>query len=107
MIKIGKLLFGTKSELLNSLFKPVEGKTLDGIYKKRKNGVALNRGSGEPWIFLVANRWGERFFVSAFRGDDGRTRYLHGLTSADEKAIGFTFSDEMKCARDTWEKVNA
>ena len=43
MIKIGKLTFGTKAELLDSLFKPVEGKTLYGVYKKRKYGIALNR----------------------------------------------------------------
>lgn len=107
MLKIGKLTFGTKAELIESLFNPVEGRTLNGIYKKRKNGIALNRCDGSPWMFLVANRWGERFFVSAFKGDDVRTRYMHGLTSSDEKAIGLSYSEEMQCASDVWETVCA
>ena len=52
MFKIGNLLFGTKAELIESLFKPVEGRTLDGVYKKRKYGIALNRANGEPWMFI-------------------------------------------------------
>ena len=103
MLKIGKLAFGTRAELLDSLFKPVEGKTLDGIYKKRKHGIALNRGDGSPWMFLVANRWGERFFVSAHRLENGKTWYSNSLKKLDEAAIGLGFAEGMQCASDTWE----
>jgi hypothetical protein len=107
MLKIGKLTFGTKGELLYSLFNPTEGRTLDGIYKKRKNGIALNRPDGEPWMFLVANRWGERFFVSATRLDNGKTVYSYGLSTADENSIGLEFAEQLQCASDTWETICA
>ena len=107
MLKIGKLLFGTKAELIDSLFKPVEGRTLDGVYKRRKYGIALNRANGEPWMFLVANQWGERFIVSACRLGNGKTWYSHGLTTNDEEAIGGTYSERQECARDIWETLNS
>ena len=107
MLKIGKLIFGTKAELMESLFWPVEGRTLDGIYKKRKNGIALNRPDGEPWMFLVANRWGERFFVSATRLDDGKTWYSYGLSKKDEKFISEGYLERCQIAEKVWQEVNA
>jgi hypothetical protein len=107
MLEIGNLVFGTKSELIDSLFQPVGGQTLDGIYEKRKNGIALNRPDGEPWMFIIVKNCGERFFVSAERLDNGRTRYFNGLTIEDENRLGLLFGEQLLCAHDTWETLCA
>jgi len=74
------------SALASSLFQ--SGGTASGFFKVRKHGVLFHHGNGEPFVFLVANKHGERFFVSCGRQSDGRTVYLHALTSRDREVFG-------------------
>ncbi len=74
------------SALVDSLFDP--SGTSDGIYRKRKHSTLFMRPNGEPFACLVANPGQSRFFVSAFRQSDGRTRYSYGLTDADRDSLG-------------------
>ena len=64
-----------------------KGGTASGYYQARKNGVLFSRPNGEPWFFLVINRYGERFFVSCGTRSDGCTVYFHALSSNDTETL--------------------
>jgi hypothetical protein len=88
--------------LTDSLFAP--GGTASGWYEKRKGGILFRRGNGEPWFFLVANKYAERFFVSCGKQSDGRTFYSYALASVDEKALGMpaSYSALNEIAESVW-----
>jgi hypothetical protein len=44
--------------------------------------------NGNPRIFLVDNKHGEQFFVTASMREDGRIWYMYSLTAKDEELIG-------------------
>lgn len=76
------------SQLTASLFNP--GGTACGTFKPTSRGILFSNLQGEPFAFLVANRHGERFFVSCSRStpDGGRTRYLYTTMTQDERTLG-------------------
>lgn len=92
--------------LVSSLFAP--GGTASGTYKLRKGGIMFYCGNGDPWFFLVANRHGERFFVSCGKQSDGRTVYFHALSTLDEEALGVGDSIRKECelAESIWDLFN-
>lgn len=92
--------------LTESLFSP--GGTASGWYQKRKRGILFRRGNGDPWFFLVANRHGERFFVSCGTQSDGRTVYFHALSSLDEKVLGMpaSCSARNEVAESVWKRFS-
>ncbi len=85
---IGEAVFvASKAAVVDSLFRPVNGRTASGFYKTRKTGVAFHKADGALFAFLVCNRHGERFFVSAST-DSGRPRYMFSTSTPDEERLG-------------------
>ena len=76
------------SQITDTLFLP--GGTASGTFKVTAAGILFSNLQGEPFAFLVANRHGERFFVSCSRSepDGGRIRYLFSTMTCDEKYLG-------------------
>lgn len=104
IINIGNAVFTTKEKLIDTLFEPIYGKTAAGFYKKRARGILFSRPNGEPWFFLVANKWGERFFVSCGQLN-GRFFYMHDLSHRDEEALGIEklkYSQKGELAQSIW-----
>lgn len=78
-----------------------------GLFKVRKRGVEFMKPNGDLFAFLVANKHGERFFVSAFK-TDGKKRYMYSTTSEAEKLLNLSelgYRDKIELARKTWEQV--
>lgn len=90
-----------------TLFRPIEGRTACGTYRVRSNGILFSDLAGEPRLFLVANRHGERFFVSCHRDTDGRTRYMHSTSTTDERAFSFpeSYAEGKEIAHTLWNQV--
>jgi len=77
--------------LVESLFKSPH--TASGVFKVRKNGILFLGGDGDPFAFLVANRFGERFFVSCRKNELGKgIRFFFSLMESDEKKLGVLLS---------------
>jgi hypothetical protein len=76
------------------------------FYKVRRNGVLFTDATG-PRLFLVANRHGERFFVSVHTIADGRLRYMFAVTTHDEREFpdlaDYAYSKTL--ANRIWEKL--
>lgn len=108
VLKIGNASFTTKRGMTETLFTPIDGKTAAGFYQKRKRGILFSRPSGEPWFFLVANKWGERFFISCGQVN-GKTFYMHAMSGRDESLLGIDgmkYSERQNLAAETWESIN-
>ena len=84
----GSCFVRSNRELVNSLFNPINGQTASGIYKVLSNGIRFHTANGEPFLFLVANKHSERFFVSCSRQPDGQIRSQYSTSSSDEKTLG-------------------
>lgn len=81
--------------------------TACGMFKVRMRGVEFMKPNGELFAFLVANKHGERFFVSAYK-IDGKKWYMHSTTDEAEKLLnleGLGYLDKILLARETWEEV--
>ena len=81
--------------------------TACGMFKVRKRGVEFMKPNGEIFAFLVANRYGERFFVSAYKRDD-KKYYMYSTTDEAEKLLnlkGLGYLDAILLARKTWEEA--
>jgi hypothetical protein len=108
-LKIGNAVFArTDAALVETLFKPIDGKTASGLFRPRKNGVLFMRPNGEPAAFLAANPGQSKFWVTAFTGEDGRTRYMFSATD-DTKAFlgigGLGYAAESEQAARAWESL--
>ena len=84
----GSCYVRSNRELVNSLFNPINGQTASGTFKVLSNGIRFYKANGEPFLFLVANKHAERFFVSCSLQPDGQIRYQHSISSIDEKTLG-------------------
>ncbi len=90
-VTLGTSVFApSKAALLDTLFNPVDGGTASGYFTKHKDGVSFYKPDGALFAFLVCNRHGERFMVSAFKDDKGRTVYMQALSTLDEARLGFS-----------------
>jgi hypothetical protein len=90
----------SKKSLVQSLFKPINGRTSSGTWTKLKNGVLFRDAKGEKRAFLVMNKWKEIFFVSCYE-IEGKTYFMNGLSSKDEEFLGMkglSYSEESKIA---------
>ena len=83
-----KTTFVHKTNFINTLFKPINGKTATGTYEHKQGGLLFRKGNGEPFLMLVCNRWQETFFVSCHKTSQGKIRFMYGLCSADESFAG-------------------
>lgn len=107
-LRVGSATFArTPALLTESLFNA--GGTASGMFRVRKGGILFLSGKGEPFAFLVANRHGERFFVSCSRHDNGKIVYAFGLGSGDESALGLSgmgYSAQGAEASRVWDLVS-
>lgn len=80
------------SQVVESLF--LHEGTASGTFKVTAGGILFSNLQGEPFAFLVANRHGERFFVSCSRSepDGGRIRYMYCTMERDEETLGLPSS---------------
>lgn len=81
-----------------------------GTFQKRRTGVLFETKDGKPFAFLVANRHGERFFVTCSRQEDGRIRYMFSLCSLDARVLGFegeSYTQERDVAQRVWGELSA
>lgn len=83
--------------------KQAKGNNWKLTFKKRKRGVLFFE-NGEPIMFLVANRYNERFFVAASELD-GKIWYSFALTDKLEKRFGLEFPNDTKVAREIWDNI--
>ena len=87
LLQVGTTQFApSASALVDTLF--TNGGTANGTYKVKRNGILFSKANGEPFAFLVANRHGERFFVSCSRQEDGKIRYMFGISKREEMLLG-------------------
>lgn len=89
--------------------KQARNKCKANTYKARKRGIMFFDEQGEPFAFLVANRHGERFFVSCFNTCEG-VRYMYALTSAATEKMGLaelSYREEKETAYKVWEDHQA
>ncbi len=87
-LTVGTTKFARTPALLTaSLFEG--GGTANGTFKVRKDGVLFLNAKGEPFAFLVANRHGERFFVSCSKREGG-IFYMFGLADSDASLLGIS-----------------
>ena len=93
----GSCYVPSNRELVNSLFAPINGQTASGMFKVLPNGIRFHKANGEPFLFLVANKHSERFFVSCSRQLDGQIRYNYSTSSIDEKTLGLPESSLACC----------
>ena len=94
--------------LVASLFQ--SPRTASGLFKVKKNGILFLGGDGTPFAFLVANRFGERFFVSCRKNELGKgIRYFFSIMDADEKRLGMPESIQGKhaIASRLWNEIQA
>lgn len=105
----GSVFFVPNEKLLvESLFQsPV---TASGIYKVRKNGILFLSGNGNPFAFLVANKYNERFFVSCCNNENPKgIRYLFGLMESDKIKLGLEgigYKNELEIASGVWDSIS-
>ena len=81
--------------------------TACGMFKVGKRGVEFMKPDGELFAFLVADRHGERFFVSAYKRD-GKKYYMYSTTDEAEKLLNLSelgYRDKILLARETWEEA--
>ena len=96
-----------KKAFVRSLFQgPV---TPSGFFKVRKNGVLFLAADGNPFAFLVANKHGERFFVTCRKAaETGRLRYMYTLVESDIQKLGLVgvaFAKKVEIAERIWRDV--
>jgi hypothetical protein len=86
----GRRYAPNKRVFMNALFQA--GGTFSGEYRVRAAGVLLLDQTGAPFAFVVNGRkhGDSPFIVTAFRQDDGRTRYMYSTTERTRQALGMT-----------------
>jgi hypothetical protein len=73
------------AEMIESLFS--HGGTCAGFYKRLKSGFQLLNLQKELFAFLVDNKHGEKFVVTASRRD-GKAFYMYGSSAITERLLG-------------------
>jgi hypothetical protein len=63
------------------------GHGISGTYKKVKYGVRFCDAENNPFLFLVCNKDGERFFVSC-SSQLGKVWYMYSTSESTEKKVG-------------------
>ena len=90
-LKVGNVVFArSPSALVETLFKPIDGQTASGLFRARKNGVLFMRPDATPCGFLVANPGQSRFFVTAYKTQNQKTRYMFSTSKETERFLGLS-----------------
>lgn len=109
LLAVGSTKFARNGAALVETLFDASG-TASGLFRIRKNGVLFMAPDGTPFAFLVANRHGETFFVSASRQSDGRISYMFTISDADAVRLGISslgYSARSDEAARVWAVVNA
>ena len=85
-----KIFVSKSSDIVKTLFNPIEGRTADGHYKVLKNGIKLYKANGELFAFIVTHESRYNPFIVSAWLYNGKTRYQYALTTNDEQHLGFT-----------------
>lgn len=99
----------TTAAATETLFKPINGRTASGTFKKLKNQVRFFDLSGKLFAALVKNRHDEILLVSATDKEKG-ILYSFALTTPDEKRLGFSglsYIQETELVENLWETAAA
>ena len=84
----GQAFVPTKSGLVNSLFKPIAGRTACGTYRVKGNAVILYDLQDAPFAAVINERgMGIAFFFVTCSNDAGKIRYMFGLRDTDAKYL--------------------
>lgn len=109
MIFIGEKKFGKgEKSVVDSLTNPVNGKTLDGYYKRLKRGIKFFMPNGELFAYLCANEPWYCFFVNAFVFE-GKTHYQYSTSDMTEARLGIasmTHSEQINLSTAIWKAAN-
>jgi len=82
-------LCNTAVKATETLFRPINGRTASGTFKKLKNQIRFFDLSGKLFAALVKNRHDEIMLVTA--ADTGKgIFYSFALSTADEKRLGLS-----------------
>jgi hypothetical protein len=88
-----------------TLFRPTNGRTASGTFKKLKNQIRFFDLSGKLFAALVKNRHDEIMLVTA--ADTGKgIFYSFALSTADEKRLGLSglsYSEKKELEEKLWE----
>lgn len=109
VIIIGDKQFGKgEKSVVDSLTTPVNGKTLDGYYKRLKRGIKFFMPNGELFAYLCANEPWHCFFVNAFMFE-GKVHYQFSTGQNTEARLGIAdmkHSEEIDLANAIWKASN-
>jgi len=81
----------------------------NATYERRAGGILFRDADRTPFAFLVANRHGERFFVSCHLTAHG-LRYLFSTCADDERRLGIAtlgYGERQRLAASWWNQVVA
>jgi hypothetical protein len=110
-LKVGNVVFArSPSALVETLFKPIDGKTASGLFRARKNGVLFMRPDATTCGFLVANPGQGQFFVTAHKTQDQKTRYMFSTSEETERFLGLTelgYREQLDEAARVWAAVSS
>jgi hypothetical protein len=82
------------SEFVNSLFSK---QTCNGYYKQNEKGITIYNIQHDIIAFIKAPVNGEyAFIVSAYKSENGKTRYMFGLDTLTEKYLSCPVSYKTK-----------
>lgn len=79
-----------------------------GAIRKMKGGFLFMDDTKKPFMFLVNNKHGERFFVSATEVE-GKIHYMYGLSEYDSRIAGIHelgYLGEIELANQIVEQLN-
>lgn len=94
-----------KKKVVDTLFN--SGGTALGYYKQRKGGIMFYDMQDKPFLFLVSNKYNEKFFVSCYCFE-GKIYYMFALSSNTEKLLGIDklkYSEGIKLAEDIYKQI--
>jgi len=99
----------TNENAIKTLFRPINGRTASGTFKKLKNQIRFFDLSGKLFASLVKNRHDEIIFVSATKTEEG-IWYSFSLSTVDEKRLGLSglsYFEQKELEEKIWETAHS
>jgi hypothetical protein len=84
----GRAYAKNSREFTETLFRPVNGRTANGFYRKLAQGYQIFTPQKELIAFVKAPIRGENAFAVSAGMHNGRAFYMFGLSDAAEKFLG-------------------
>lgn len=110
MLTLGEYTYvKNDKEAMETLFKPINGKTFSGYYKKLKGRVLFSNIQGEIFAALVKVANEPALFVNAGKINSGKVFYQYALGQHNYKRLGLqenlTYSQERAYAQTLADKL--